>query len=375
MNNNQRRENRYQRRKAEREAKRIAKSKSCGDFKDVFSYENLFESGKQCARGVGWKSSTQAYIDRLPVNIYRSYEALHDGSYKSKGFIEFNIMERGKKRHIRSVHISERVVQKVLCEKVLVPIYTDTLIYDNGASQKGKGTDFSMNRLTCHLQRHHRKHGNNGYVLLMDFKSYFDTIPHSVIYKENDKRLHDDKVRKIANQFMEDFGDVGLGLGSQISQTYALLVASSIDHFVKEKLHIKGYARYMDDCYLLHHDKEYLQYCYSEIKKKCEGMGLRLNEKKSVIVPISKGFKFLKTKFTLTETGKVYRKMNPQGSQIMRSKLKVFRRWVDEGRFTLEDVECAFQSYLGHMKRGDSYNKIQQMEKFYKELFPERTRA
>ena len=374
MNNQQRHEKRYQRRKAKREEKRIAKSKSCGDFKNVFSYENLYNAGKQCAKNVGWKSSTQAYIDKLPTNTYKNYHALHNGDFQSKGFIEFNIYERGKQRHIRSVHISERVIQKVLCDKVIVPIHTATFIYDNGASQKGKGTDFSMDRLTRNLQRHYRKHGNDGYILLMDFKSYFDSIPHSVIYSENEKRLHDPKIRKLANQFMEDFGEVGLGLGSQVSQTYALLAASSIDHFIKERLRIKGYARYMDDCYLIHPDKEYLTYCYSEIKKKCAETGITPNEKKCKIVPLSKGFKFLKTKFTLTETGKIYRKMNPQSSKIMRSKLKIFRRWVHEGRFTLEDVECTFQSYLGHMKRGNSYNKIKQMESFYNELFPERKR-
>ena len=308
----------------------------------------------------------------MPTNVYKTHKALHDGSYKSKGFIEFTIMERGKKRNIRSVHISERVVQKVLCDKILVPIYTDTLIYDNGASQKGKGTDFAMNRLTCHLQRHHRKHGINGYVLLMDFKNYFASIPHDIIYAENNKRLHDPKIIKLANQCIEDFGDAGLGLGSQVSQTYALAAVSAIDNFIKEKLRIKGYARYMDDCYLIHNDKEYLQYCYAEIKKMCERVGIVPNDKKCKIVPISKGFKFLKAKFTLIETGRVYRKINPVSSQTMRRKLKVFRRWVDEGRFTLKDVDCTFQSYLGHMKRGDSYNKIKQMESFYSELFPER---
>ena len=42
---------------------------------------------------------------------------------------------------------------------------------------------------------------------------------------------------------MEDFGDVGFGLGSQVSQIDALMVASPLDHFIKEQLHIKYYGR------------------------------------------------------------------------------------------------------------------------------------
>lgn len=35
-----------------------------------------------------------------------------DGTWKTKGFFAFDLMERGKLRHIRSVHIAERVVQR-----------------------------------------------------------------------------------------------------------------------------------------------------------------------------------------------------------------------------------------------------------------------
>lgn len=53
-------------------------------------------------------------------------------------------------------------------------------------------------------------------------------------------------------------GDRGLGLGSQISQIMELLVLNDLDHFIKEKLHIKYYIRYMDDFILIHPDRGYL---------------------------------------------------------------------------------------------------------------------
>lgn len=68
-------------------------------------------------------------------------------------------------RHIRSIHISERVVQRTLCDKVINPTLKPSFIYDNGASTENKGIDFALNRLSCHLQRHYRKYGREGYVL------------------------------------------------------------------------------------------------------------------------------------------------------------------------------------------------------------------
>jgi hypothetical protein len=53
-------------------------------------------------------------------------------------FVEFDLSEQGKTRHIKSVHISERVVQKYLCGNALVPVLSRSLIHDNRASVKTK---------------------------------------------------------------------------------------------------------------------------------------------------------------------------------------------------------------------------------------------
>lgn len=47
-------------------------------------------------------------------------------------------------RHIRSIHISERVVQRTLCDKVINPTLKPSFIYDNGASTENKGIDFAF---------------------------------------------------------------------------------------------------------------------------------------------------------------------------------------------------------------------------------------
>jgi len=178
-------------------------------------------------------------------------------------------------------------------------------------------------------------------------------------------------VRNLANSFMEDFGDVGFGLGSQVSQIDSLMVASPLDHFIKEKLRIKHYGRYMDDFYLIHEDPAYLSYCMEQIKKKCDELGLNLNKKKTRIIPLRTGFRFLKTKFILTETGAVIRKMNRQSAPRMRRKLHTFKRWVEQGRLTFDDVNTAYQSWRGHMRRGNSTMVLRKMDKFFNSLFPE----
>lgn len=124
------------------------------------------------------------YTPLIANNVNNALRRLQSGKYKSAGFIEFDITERGKRRHIKSVHISERVVQRCLCDFGLIPMLTKSFIYDNGACLEGKGIDFALNRLNCHLQRHYRKHGTEGYALVFDFSKFFDRIQHKPIYDE-----------------------------------------------------------------------------------------------------------------------------------------------------------------------------------------------
>lgn len=260
-----------------------------------------------------------------------------------------------------------KAMQRCLCDNALVPLFSAAFVYDNAASLKGKGIDFAMDRLTCHLQRYYRKHGTDGWALVFDFSDYFNSAPHAPIYAESERRIRDERVQKLACGLMEDFGERGFGLGSQVSQIDALMLPNRLDHFIKEQLHIEGYGRYMDDGYLIHESRDYLQECLKQIRAVCADLGIRMNEKKTRIVKLQE-LHFLKTRFYLTETGKVRRKMCRKSARRMRRKLKTFRRWMEEGRMTEEDIRTAYESWRGHMRRGNSYRVLRRMDRFYKRL-------
>ncbi len=46
-------------------------------------------------------------------------------------------------------------------------------------------------------------------------------------------------------------------MGNQSSQWFALYYLDRLDRFIKERLKVKYYIRYMDDGVLIHHDKEF----------------------------------------------------------------------------------------------------------------------
>lgn len=65
------------------------------------------------------------------------------------------------------------------------------------------------------------------------------------------------------------------------NQIFAVGFASPLDHYVTEMLGIDLYGRYMDDIYCIHESKEYLQVVQLLIERKCEELGIMVNQKKT----------------------------------------------------------------------------------------------
>ena len=369
MTSKERREGRYQRRAAKRAEKKAVRCAQYDDFNDVFSFGNVYEAYRKCRRNVAWKASVQKYIVNAPLNVYLAYKRLMAGAYRSPGFFEFDIFERGKKRHIRSTVIGERVVQRCLCDNAIVPMLSRTFVHDNGASLKNKGYTFTVRRLEQHLREHIRKHGRNGYILLFDFSRFFDNVSHALIDRILRKNFHDERLLSLIDHFIRMFGNKGLGLGSQISQVLALASANELDHAVKEIMRIRGSARYMDDGYLIHESKEYLQKCMELICMICEKMQIKINRKKTQIVKLLHGFTWLKMRVFISPTGKIIKKIPRSCIIRMRRKLKKLRIKLDNGKITREDVTAAWQSWRGHAKRFNAWHTLQSMGQLYDELF------
>jgi hypothetical protein len=373
MTSEERHEIRYQRRRAKREKLKQERLGHYDNFERVADIDNLYQAFKDSMRNVAWKESIQRYEANALKNVTETRQKLLSGETVQNNFVIFTLHERGKERLIKSIHISERVVQKCLCDQVLVPLVSNTLIYDNGASLKNKGVHFAIRRLITHLSRFYRKNGysNKGYALIIDFSKYFDNIDHEILFERLNKVIKDERVRKLLRDFITVFGDgKSLGLGSQVSQISAIYYPNDVDHLAKETLGIKNYGRYMDDLYLIHADKEYLKYCLNEIKRVCGQLRIKINEKKTRIVKLDQGLEFLKGKYTLLPSGKILRRPCKDSTKRMRRKLVKFKKLFDEGKMDFNDIRTAYQSWRGNYKRRfNAYHRIWFMDKLYWDLF------
>lgn len=361
-----RRTDRYRRRREKRELKRQAFLRQYDDFAKVCSRQNLFDAEVDARKNVMWKGSVQRWdIDRL-INNEKLFRDLKAGKSMCKGFSKFDINERGKLRHISAVGFYERIVQKCLCQQVLSPVYVKRLVYDNTASQKGKGVDFALDRLTTHLRRYYRRYGNNGYALLIDYKGFFDNIDHEILKQKYRKLLKDEKLVSLIDGFVDAYGKKGLGLGSETSQQHAIFYPNNIDNAILNNPGEKIYfGRYMDDSYILSYSKDILKRLLYRLKKLCNADKILLSAKKTMIIPFKKGIRFLKTRFFLTASGKIIRKACHSAIVRERRRLKKQFGLLKAGKIKLAEIRQSLESWTGSMIRRDARLSVWSMRRLY----------
>ena len=379
------------------------------EYEILTDANNLYDSYRKCCKGCDWKKSVQTYEANYLKNIYHSQQELLKYKYKPKPFNEFELNDRGRQRNIKAVHIYDRVIIKNLCDNILVPKLGKYMIYDNGASVKGKGFDFAINRFEKHLKKYYHHYGNKGYVLKIDFSKFFDNIDHVKLFEMFRKYIDDSQIMDLINLFIitfkidvsdlsdedilkynnqpfdilkhnrikaekhgEKFLDRSVGIGSQVSQVIGLLYPTKIDNYCKIVHSMKYYGRYMDDIYIIHPSKEFLSRLLLDISDIASELGIFINIKKTQIIKITNGVTFLKVRFILTDTGKVIKLPCKDKVKILKRKLRKFFQMYYNGEIKYKNAYEYYISWRNDIeKHYNAFYLLKRTDRYFYNLFKE----
>lgn len=342
---------------------------------NVCSIKELHKAMLKCKKGVSWKDSVANFINHGLVRCHRLKHSLYDGSYRISKYIQFQVHEP-KTRDVVSTRFVDRVFQRSLCDNYLSRELQKSFIYDNYACQIGKGNDKARKGMIKHMHDFYLEHGTNGYILKCDIHDYFGSTSHELA-KRSTSYVEDEWSKKHLYDIIDSFTqgsdpNVGMGLGSQVTQSVQLAVLDDLDKLIVHKAKIKHYWRYMDDFYLLHESKDYLKKCYASIVNNLREKGLELNLRKSKLQKLSQPIHFLGFSFWLKPNGKISMKVLPKNISKNRRKLKkmVLVKNVPK-------VECdnILRCILAHMRKSNNRSQINKMLKYYHKIRKEKEYA
>lgn len=348
-----------------------------------YDANKIYEAGTKSIKSAPFKYQTQLFEVNHLLETAQILKDLKEWRYKPTKGKKFVINERGKIRHITTNNMVDKTINHLLCDEVLTPAISPYLIYDNGASQTNKGVHFHRKRLEIHLHKFYRKYkSNDGYILLIDFSGYYASIPHKLCLQNIQSFLKktNKEEKEIAMWILKNLFDVfnidnqngrGVDIGSQPSQNIGISYPSRIDNYIKIVKGCKYYGRYTDDSYIIHESKEFLNEVLDGVLKIADKLELVINPKKTYIAKLSQTFKFLQLKYSLTETGRIIRRINPKAITRQRRKLKAYKRLLDNNRLTYKEIENIFKGWMAANYKNMSRQQITNMSQLYYDLFKE----
>lgn len=292
--------------------------------------------------------SKKAYGQQLDERLAKLSEKIRSGSYRPQAKREVLIPKTdGKTRPISIACFEDKIVDSCV-SKIL------TTVYDQAFNQGSFG--YRPNR-SCHgaIRRTYGSIGNNErpHIVEIDFKSFFNTIPHKRLMKIISKRITDRKLKGLIGRFLEGEtltsdgsilpSEIGTPQGSVMSPILAnIYLDEVIDQWFEENYRkISGVmVRYADDAVFMFKKEEDAKDFLIALKKRVEEYSLILNEDKTKIINLSKGlknsFNFLGFTFYWGKQGKRrILKVKTQKEKLIKG-IKEFYDWIKKYRNTMK---------------------------------------
>lgn len=335
--------------------------------KDIIcDFGNLYKAYKKAKAGKGFNGSSAKFQTMNLEGLHILKEQLENQTYRMNPYNEFKVYEP-KERVIKSCSFKDKVVQHCLCDNLLHLKLANEFIRTNYAGQIGKGTHFGMDCLKEQMLDYYNQHGIDGWILKCDITKFFYQIDHDILKDIVDYYFPDDYTQWLNHLLIDSTYGLGLPLGNQAAQVYALLMLNGLDHFVTGELGISFYGRYMDDFYLIHSNKEYLKWCLVCIKQFVDNLGLSLNGK-TQIIPFKNGLLFTGFHHYITKDGKYIRKLNGVNKRRIRKKIRVWAKLVNSDKMSEQKFYEKYNAWKNHAMHGNCIKLCHSMDLYVKEV-------
>lgn len=274
-------------------------------YSQVYDFDNLYRSYLNARKCKRFKSYVLDFSWDVESELLKLQADLQNKTYSHGEYYDFTLYD-AKKREIKAAPFRDRVVHHSLCN-IIEPIIDRSFIYDSYACRKGKGTHRAVKRLDQFIRSSESLWGEGGvYVLKGDISKYFNSIDHSILKKILARKFKDADLAWLMEQVVDsssdyswgrdlfDYRKVSIPIGNLTSQLFANLYLNEFDQFVKHKLRVRYYLRYMDDFLVLSDEKAFLHdlevvfrgFLRDELK-------LELHPKKVNVFPVESGVGFL----------------------------------------------------------------------------------
>jgi len=335
--------------------------RSGGLWPQVVSFENLHRAAYQVLRGKRGQIQAGEFFSNLEGELFQLQRELVGHYYEPGPYRTFWIQDP-KPRLISAAPFRDRVVHHALVN-VIEPVYERRFIFDSYACRTGKGTHKALDQFV-------RWGRSTRYVLKMDIRKFFPSLDHEILKATIRRTIKDNEILRLCDLIIDRSNEQepvvqffpsddlltplmrrrGLPIGNLTSQFLANVFLDSLDHFLKERLRVRRYLRYVDDFCLFHDDKAYLTDTRAVVSEFLAGLRLRLNEGKSRVRRLKEGIEFLGFVFLPERI-----RLNRRAVRRQRERVKCLQRAYAGRSIAWDEVKSSLQAWNAHSAYGDTW--------------------
>ncbi len=329
---------------------------------DITCFDNLLLAYRKARKGKRSREEVARFGLNLEKELILIQTRLRQQTWLPGEYRIFSIYER-KPRQIAAAPFRDRVVHHALMN-VVEPLLDRRFIFDTYACRQGHGVHLAVKRYQEWSKTH-------AYTLKLDVSRYFPSVDHDILKQQLAARIKDKQVLWLFNVIIDHAPEFppglpvyfpgddlftpqtrkkGLPIGNLTSQFLANLYLDNLDHFIKEKLQVRCYIRYVDDLIFLARDKQQLHDWKQAVTEQLLELRLLVHPKKANIFQSRKGVDVLGY-----QVFPDYRRLRNDNGWRFSRRLRGFADAWHHDLMTWEDFNPSVQSWIGHAQQADTF--------------------
>lgn len=298
----------------------------------------------QSSKGKRDQRRVKEIIDNADKYAEKIRNMLLTYRYRPSPYIKKTIKDGASKKEriiFKPNYYPDQIIHWALILKIQPIIMRGMYKYCCG-SIPNRGTSYGQNALRKWLNNDYK---GTKYCLKLDVHKFYPSVDNELLKEMFRKKIKDNRCLWLIDEIIDSAE--GLPIGNYTSQWFSNFFLEGMDHFIKEKLQVKYYIRYVDDFVILGGNKRELHRKMNKIKEYLNDINLEVKGDWQVFKVNARPIDFLGLKFYRDKT--ILRK---------RTALRITRRLRKIAKKTALNYQdaCAVVSYWGWIKRSDSYN-------------------